>query len=44
MMNWKETPPTDCKVRNVVRFLTKENISKAEMHQRIIIEALTAEK
>ncbi len=32
MMNWKETPPSDCKVRSVVQFVTIENNFGAEMH------------
>ncbi len=32
MMNWKETPSSGRKVRSIVRFLTIENNSRAEIH------------
>ncbi len=33
IINQKETPPSDCDIRSVVRFLTIENNSAAEIHQ-----------
>ncbi len=32
-MNWKKTPPIDCKVQSLVCFLTIENNSGAEIHR-----------
>ncbi len=41
MMNWKETPPSDCEVWSVVHFLTMENNSGAKIH---IVHTLHVEK
>ncbi len=35
IMNWKETQPSYCQVQSVVRFLTIENNSGAEIHCRL---------
>ncbi len=32
MMNWKGTPPSDCKVQCIVSFLTTENDFRAKIH------------
>ncbi len=34
MMNWKETPPSNCEVKSVICFLTIENNSGAEISRR----------
>ncbi len=37
MMNWKETPPSNCKEWSVVHFLTIENNSRAKIHSHLCI-------
>ncbi len=32
MMNWKETPPSNCKMQSIVPFLTIEINSGAKIH------------